>query len=150
MRILVVSLLAAGVSLLTNIIIERFIAPLTIIDGFAALRVSVNSGIAFSITFHPVVQSILIIVALAAVTGLALRSRHDALRSTGFGLIIGGAIANLIDRLGDGFVTDYIVIGQFPVFNAADTCITIGVALLILHEFLRHSAISRGSKTRSK
>lgn len=137
MRILVVSLLAAGVSLLTNIAIERFIAPITIIDGFAALRVSLNPGIAFSITFHPVFQSILIIVALAAVTGLAIRSRHDALRSTGFGLIIGGAIANFIDRLGDGFVTDYIVIGRFPVFNAADTCITVGAALLLFGEFMQ-------------
>lgn len=121
---------------MTNVIVERFIAPLTIIDGFAVIRVSLNSGIAFSITFHPVFQSILIIVALAAVTGLALRSRHDAVGATGFGLIIGGAIANLIDRLGDGFVTDYIVIGRFPVFNAADTCITIGAALLLFGEFM--------------
>jgi signal peptidase II len=43
----------------------------------------------------------------------------------------GGAIGNLIDRLTIGTVTDFISAGSFPVFNVADSCISMGVALLV-------------------
>jgi len=52
------------------------------------------------------------------------------------GLILGGAIANFADRLPDGRVTDFLDAGfgttRFPTFNAADTFIVLGVALLLL------------------
>ena len=54
------------------------------------------------------------------------------------GLYLGGALGNLIDRLRQGFVTDYISVGSFPVFNVADACVSIGLITLIaglwLHE----------------
>jgi signal peptidase II len=43
---------------------------------------------------------------------------------------LGGAIGNLIDRLRIGHVTDFISVGNFPVFNVADACITIGALIL--------------------
>lgn len=46
-------------------------------------------------------------------------------------LQLGGAVGNLIDRLIHGIVTDFISVGSFPVFNVADSCISIGVAILI-------------------
>ena len=46
-------------------------------------------------------------------------------------LQLGGAIGNLIDRLLLGTVTDFVSIGTFPVFNVADSCISMGVALLV-------------------
>ena len=61
---------------------------------------------------------------------LALASRGK-LNAAAFGLIIGGALANIADRLPDGLVTDYIQVGTFPVFNLADSCITVGAVLLI-------------------
>ncbi len=45
---------------------------------------------------------------------------------------LGGALGNLIDRIRFGPVTDFISVGTFPVFNIADSCITVGVGLLIL------------------
>jgi signal peptidase II len=45
----------------------------------------------------------------------------------GTGLILGGTIGNLIDRLYMGYVTDFIGVGTFPIFNIADSCITAGV-----------------------
>jgi signal peptidase II len=48
------------------------------------------------------------------------------------GLMIGGSLGNLIDRLTVGHVTDYISVGNFPVFNVADAAISIGVAVMIL------------------
>jgi len=47
------------------------------------------------------------------------------------GLILGGNAGNLIDRLRLGYVTDYIDIGIWPVFNVADAAITVGVVLLV-------------------
>ncbi len=46
-------------------------------------------------------------------------------------LQFGGAIGNLVDRVAQGTVTDYISVGSFPVFNVADACISVGVALLV-------------------
>lgn len=58
------------------------------------------------------------------------------------GLMLGGAAGNLIDRLAQGYVTDFISVGSFPVFNIADASISVGVTILIVgmlwHEW-RHS-----------
>ena len=48
------------------------------------------------------------------------------------GMQLGGAAGNLIDRLTQGFVTDFISVGTFAVFNVADSCISVGVAVLII------------------
>ena len=48
------------------------------------------------------------------------------------GLQLGGALGNLFDRLTIGYVTDFLSLGKFPVFNVADASITIGAALLLL------------------
>lgn len=45
---------------------------------------------------------------------------------------LGGALGNLIDRILFGPVTDFISVGRFPVFNIADSSITVGVGLLLL------------------
>lgn len=47
-------------------------------------------------------------------------------------LQLGGALGNLVDRITIGHVTDFISVGRFPVFNVADSAITIGVIVLIL------------------
>ncbi len=45
------------------------------------------------------------------------------------GLIIGGGIGNLVERFGDGYVTDYIAVGPWPRFNIADSAITVAIAI---------------------
>ena len=47
-------------------------------------------------------------------------------------LQMAGAMGNLTDRLFRGFVTDFISVGRFPVFNVADSCITMGVVVLLV------------------
>jgi signal peptidase II len=46
--------------------------------------------------------------------------------------MVGGAIGNLIDRLTLGCVVDFVAVGNFPVFNLADSCVTVSVILLLL------------------
>ena len=45
---------------------------------------------------------------------------------------LGGALGNMIDRIRYGYVIDFISVKNFPVFNIADSCISIGVAILLL------------------
>ena len=47
-------------------------------------------------------------------------------------LQFGGALGNLIDRITIGHVTDFISVGNFAVFNVADSCITVGVLVMII------------------
>jgi signal peptidase II len=47
-------------------------------------------------------------------------------------LIVGGSIGNLIDRLTLGYVVDFVAVGRFPVFNLADSCVTVSVFLLLI------------------
>ena len=104
-----------------------------------------NSGIAFSQAqgMGPVVG----VVALVAVFFLVrymLKATHP-LMAYGLAGILAGAIGNIADRLfrGDGFlhgkVVDFIDLQWFPVFNVADSCITIGAIVLMISLFLEQS-----------
>ena len=56
---------------------------------------------------------------------------------------LGGAVGNLIDRITIGHVTDFISIGRFPVFNIADSSISIGCAVLLLGVWWQERATKR-------
>ncbi len=60
-----------------------------------------------------------------------------------FGAILGGAIGNIVDRFHYRYVVDFIDLRWWPVFNVADSCITIGVALLILSSILRERRVAQ-------
>ena len=59
------------------------------------------------------------------------------------GLQLGGAAGNLVDRLMMGKVTDFISIGTFPVFNVADSSISVGVAVLLLGVWLKERSMKK-------
>lgn len=67
--------------------------------------------------------------------------RTDKLLSLGLALILGGAVGNLIDRVLDGYVVDFIVVHweqyYFPAFNIADSAIFIGACVLVLDMILK-------------
>ncbi len=84
---------------------------------------------------------LLVVMALIVLVIFWLSFREAAQRSSlvcvAFGLILGGAVANIIDRVHYGYVIDFIDFYRFPdiwryTFNVADSCITIGVVLLLL------------------
>jgi signal peptidase II len=62
-----------------------------------------------------------------------------------FGAIVGGAVGNIVDRFHYGFVVDFIDLRWWPVFNVADSCITIGVVVLILTTFRRERRPARSA-----
>ncbi len=130
MTLLATSLAALALSLLVNRGMETLDAPVRIVGSYVRLRLTHNPYIAFSIALPEALQTLLIGGALIAVFLIAVRAK-DTTSRVAFGLILGGAVANIMDRMADGLVTDYVSIGTFPVFNAADICITLGAGLLI-------------------
>jgi signal peptidase II len=73
-------------------------------------------------------------------------SREDWWLKLALGLQLGGALGNLIDRLQYGHVTDFISVGSFPVWNVADSAITVGTCILLLGVYLKERKMSSKAK----
>lgn len=103
--------------------------------GPVDLRLAYNPGVAFSVGASTPTWLVLSVTALVT-AGVGVVAWRAAAVSRGrlaaLTLVLGGAIANVVDRAGDGVVTDYLHSGWFPTFNLADTAIVTGAALLIL------------------
>ena len=101
--------------------------------GALWLRLRYNSGISFSINQSgPLLTTILTIVVAVVVVVIGVRAQPGA-PAVGFGLLLGGGLGNVIDRLAASphQVTDFIALGSFPVFNLADVSITAGFIVLL-------------------
>lgn len=97
-------------------------------------RLSYNSGLSFSVSTKGASWATLITAAIAlGVLVGGLRARAGQV-TAGFGLLLGGGVANVIDRLSatPHVVTDFIAVGGFPVFNLADIAITAGFVVLLV------------------
>jgi signal peptidase II len=127
-------------------IVRREIAlneSITVIPGFFDLTRVHNTGTAFGFmnaTDFPFKTVILACVAIGALAALAMYAAtlpaNQWLARIGLALILGGAAGNLIDRITEGYVVDFVDLywsgWHFWAFNVADASITIGVALMIL------------------
>ena len=114
-------------------------------DFFNIVRAH-NSGAAFSFLAGAAgwQRWFFIVIALGAsafILHLLMRHGEQRMFSIALGLILGGAIGNVIDRLVHGQVVDFLLFYRggwyFPAFNLADSAITVGAVLLILDELLR-------------
>lgn len=97
------------------------------------LRLEYNQGFSFSLSRGlPMVTAIVTLLVAIAVLVVALRA-HRGLPTAGFGLLVGGGVANVVDRwtATPHQVTDFIAVGSFPVFNLADTFVSLGFLLLL-------------------
>jgi signal peptidase II len=119
-----------------------------LVDGWLALTLVMNAGLAFGLLggLPPAwrwVVALLSIVALIVLARVAVRVLADGGPFTrlSVALIFGGAVGNLIDRARFGAVVDFVDVYHYgyhwPAFNAADSAISVGVALLALR-LLRH------------
>ena len=77
-----------------------------------------------------------VVVALLIIFYFPKIDHHDWLIRIAMGLQLGGALGNFIDRLNIGYVTDWLAISNFPVFNVADASITVGAISLILFTWI--------------
>ncbi len=121
-------------AVVTGYVNARGGAPVPILGGDVLIDLVHNTGAAFGVLPNQTV--LFIVIAMAIVTALMLSYRRlaqgpMALR-LGLGLILGGALGNLADRVRFGYVVDFIDVRWWPVFNLADSCIVIGVILLVV------------------
>jgi signal peptidase II len=104
------------------------------VGGAVWLRLQYNSGISFSFNRSgPLVTTVVTVIISAIVIVVSLNA-SPGVPTAGFGLLLGGGIANVIDRLAANphQVTDFVALGSFPVFNLADASITAGFVVLIV------------------
>jgi len=100
--------------------------------GPIGLTLSHNSGVAFGLAGGAGLPLVVIpLLALGVVAYLFARDPTRPWMWVATGLLAGGAVGNLIDRIHADAVTDFIAIGSWPAFNLADVAITAGVLLLI-------------------
>ncbi|MFZ1062966.1 MAG: signal peptidase II [Acidimicrobiales bacterium] len=102
--------------------------------GALWLRLQYNSGISFSINHSgPLLTTIVTLVVALIVFAIGLQSA-PGWSAAGFGLLLGGGIANVVDRLAaqPHEVTDFVAVGTLPVFNLADASITVGFVILLV------------------
>ncbi|NHQ60173.1 signal peptidase II [Chlorobium sp. BLA1] len=118
----------------------------TIIPNLFSLTYAENKGVAFGVEFAPPAVLLLLTgLITATVVFYVIRSKNRSpLFLLSFGLIVGGGIGNMIDRVSIGHVIDFIYfdlyhgnifgtwVSLWPIFNVADSAITTGACMLIL------------------
>ena len=107
--------------------------PLEIIKGVFALNLVHNTGGAFGVfSAIPYIFFIVPIIASCVIIYMLVRMRYSKLIRFSLALILGGALGNLIDRVRFGYVIDFLDFKVWPVFNIADSAITVGTVILII------------------
>lgn len=104
--------------------------PVPVLGPFH-LTLSFNTGVAFSLGQSVPAAALALLGALIAVA-VAVASARGTLPTVPAGLIVGGAVSNVLDRTLDGRVTDFLDVGRWPTFNFADCLIVVGAALLLV------------------
>jgi signal peptidase II len=131
-----VALAALGADQLTKTVVSDHLAldeGVHVAGPFSIHHVQ-NSGIAFGL-FSSATAAVIVLTSLAVGWMLFFFARSGArhpILPAALGLVIGGSVSNLIDRVRLGHVTDFLDFRYWPAFNLADSFIVIGVAILFL------------------
>jgi len=120
--------------------------PKHLVGDLVVFDLARNSGSAFSRFqgYTPVLAVLAIVITVFLAR--SLRQTTDRWTLVGLVLVLGGALGNLADRLARspgflrGHVVDFVAIGWWPVFNFADSCITIGAIILIVRTLFAPNA----------
>ncbi len=135
-------LLATVVDIISKVIIINklnFQEEFTIINNFLNITYVKNTGAAWSLLNDRgyIVQIVSILIILGIIWYVYKNKPNSNIEKISYGLILGGAIGNLLDRIMHGYVVDFISIKIFnynyPIFNLADTFIVSGVILLMIY-----------------
>lgn len=133
--ILIAVLLIILVDQISKILIDRFVQEDTVIlQNVLEISKVQNEGIAFGLNKQNVSNIALTFLVLAIIIRFVVtQKKHLTIKTTIFiSMMIAGGISNVIDRIFRGAVFDFIKIGDFPVFNIADSFIVIGWILFVI------------------
>lgn len=119
--------------------------PIPWLDPFVTLTHVRNTGAAFGL--FPSLGGVFRFVALVVVVAIIVFFRRLAATSwllrIAFGLQLGGAAGNLIDRLTMGYVTDFVDVRVWPIFNVADSAIVVGTVFLAYYALFVEPSAAR-------
>jgi signal peptidase II len=143
-RAALVAALTLGADQLTKAVVRADVAEGERRDllGFLDLVHVRNDGVAFGALAGggPVVAVVVAAALAALLTYFAFNARRP-LAWLPTGLLVGGALGNILDRIRLGAVTDFFKLPSWPAFNVADTAITVGMVLLVV-------VVERGDRAR--
>lgn len=137
----------ASIDLAAKVWAQRALPPGGVEAGPVDLRLAYNPGVAFSVGADAPTGLVAAVTAVItiAIAVIAWRATREGSRTqlTALALLLGGAVANLVDRTGDGVVTDYLHTGWWPTFNLADTAIVTGALVLAVTSWRRDRSDDR-------
>ena len=145
LRWLILSALVVLVDQVTKILAVKYLVgrpPVVVVPGFFDFSLVYNTGAAFGLLNNAegwqnfFFIGVATLVSLFLVVSLYRMNRSDIQIAMAFALILGGAVGNVVDRIQQGYVVDFIhwfyQDWHWPTFNIADSAITIGAVLLVL------------------
>lgn len=135
----------------TKVLAQEELAPgerVRVVGEWLQLRYVENRGIAFGLFSD---LGLIVVFGTLVVGGLLFFfmlhvEPEDRLTIAGGGLITGGALGNLVDRVQYRYVIDFIQVPRWPTFNVADIAITVGVALVLLAQVIAMRAEARAAR----
>ena len=134
LRALVTAGVVVALDQVTKALVKDEVLPGEHVDVFPGLQLSNvrNTGVAFgALEGAGLAVAILIGISLTLLIGYFVVNRELPLLWLPVGMLVGGAAGNLVDRAREGAVVDFIDPVGWPAFNVADSCIVVGVLLLL-------------------
>lgn len=144
----IIAIIILLIDQLSKYLIDVFNVHFSILNNLLRITYTQNDGAAFSIlSGHQTIIIIASIVLLILVYNLMFSFENNKLNDTAFGLMIGGTLGNLIDRIMFSYVRDFIDVNlfNFAIFNIADMAIVIGVILLFISSI--KGSVKNGNKS---
>jgi len=128
-----------------NLALGEAWAPIPAIGDFLRFLYWQNRGAAFGTLQNAgsILAVVRIAIAIFIIVFYQKAEIRDTLMKVALSMMFGGALGNLVDQFSLGFVTDFIAVGRFPIFNIADSSVTIGVGLMLLDMLIKEK---NGSK----
>ena len=156
-KIVFIAVIALAIDQITKIIASTFLKlnmSVQVINKFFYLTLCQNEGAAWGLFKNNKIVIILgTIVAIVLIYHFIYVFKENKRNDFAFGLLIGGLLGNLVDRIIFGYVRDfldfYIFKYDYPIFNVADICIVIGVLFLML-AVLKGEDSNESSSNKSK
>ena len=143
--LLVIAILIIAVDQITKFLVRKYIplgdiwSPWDWLRPYVRLIHTNNTGAAFGMfkNGNPIFMVLAAIVSIAILYYYPRVPENEKLMRFALSLQLAGALGNFIDRIQFGQVTDFISVGNFAIFNVADSSITVGVCLLIIAVWLQ-------------
>lgn len=133
----IISVIFLIIDQITKSLVQLYDVNINVINHFFRINYTQNTGAAWSILQGK--QTLLIVISLVMlvlVFNMMYSYEENKLNNTAFGLLIGGILGNLVDRIFYGFVRDFFEFNifnyNFPIFNVADIAIVMGVILVLI------------------